>query len=146
MSTDTTRPVRADYARFFPIHTRWNDNDSYGHVNNVVYFEFFDTAINRNLIECGLLDVNKSAAVALVVDNRCTYHASISFPDLVHAGIKVKRMGSSSVTYEVGIFKNDDEVAAALGTFVHVYVDRASGQSISIPPEVRSALTSLMVS
>lgn len=145
MSTGTQRPVRADFAKFFPIQTRWNDNDPYGHVNNVVYFEFFDTAINTNLIQCGLLDVNKSPAVALVVDNRCTYFASVSFPDLVHVGIRVKRIGGSSVTYEVGIFKNDDDVAAALGTFVHVYVDRASGKSIAVPPDVRTALSALVV-
>lgn len=144
MSAGVRRPVRADYPRFLSIQTRWNDNDVYGHVNNVVYFEFFDTAINSNLIACGLLDVHRSPAVALVVDNRCTYFSPVSFPDLVHAGIKVRRMGTSSITYEVGIFRNDDDLAAATGTFVHVYVDRQSRQSIPVPAPVREALSGLM--
>jgi len=140
------RSALADYPRLIPITTRWNDNDSYGHVNNVVYFEFFDTAINQNLVDGGLLDVRRSPEVALVVDNRCTYFSSISFPDRVRAGIRVKKIGGSSVVYEVGIFRNADDLAAAVGTFVHVYVDRDSSRPVSVPPAVRAALTPLMQS
>ena len=144
MSDKALPTLRDAYAHFTKVSTRWNDNDVYGHVNNVVYFEFFDTAINQFLIENGALDLERSDVVGLVVDNRCTYFSSIRFPDAVQVGIAVTRLGNSSVAYEVGIFKNEDQACCALGRFVHVYVDRASGRSTAIPPQVLQALTPIL--
>jgi acyl-CoA thioester hydrolase len=136
-------PRRADFAHFTSIATRWADNDVYGHVNNVVYYAFFDTAVNRHLIERGVLDLAGSATVGLVVETQCTYFASIAFPDQVHVGLRVAHLGTSSVRYEIGIFRNDDDAAAALGRFVHVYVDRASQRPAAIPAAVREVLEGL---
>jgi len=119
------------------------DNDSYGHVNNVVYYSFFDTAVNRWLIERGLLDVADSAAIGLVVETQCRYASPITFPDRVTAGMRVARLGRSSVRYELALFRNDDALPAATGHFVHVYVDRMSRTSVAIPDTVRQALESL---
>ncbi|MVW72011.1 MULTISPECIES: thioesterase family protein [unclassified Bordetella] len=142
--TDKLQPtLRSAYPHFAAISTRWKDNDVYGHVNNVVYFEFFDTAINQFLIELGALDIERSEVVGLVVDNRCTYFSSIRFPDTVQVGIKITRIGRSSVEYEVGVFKNADESAAALGRFVHVYVDKATGSATEIPENIRSVLQTI---
>ena len=119
------------------------DNDAYGHVNNVVYYSFFDTAVNRWLIERGLLDIAGSEAIGLVVETQCRYLSPITFPDRVTAGVRVVHLGRSSVRYELALFRNDDETAAALGHFVHVYVDRASRTSVPIPDAVRHALQGL---
>lgn len=131
---------RRDYPYFTALTTRWNDNDVYGHVNNVVYFEFFDTAINTFLIEHEALDIARSEVVGLVVDNRCTYFSSIKFPDAVHVGIAIVRIGNSSVEYEVGVFKNAEEHASAVGRFVHVYVEKSTGVSTRIPDPIRAVL------
>jgi len=139
------RPTRADYVHLSTIDTRWMDNDAYGHVNNVVYYSFFDTAVNRWLIAQGVLDIASSAAIGLVVETQCRYYAPITFPDVVTAGLRVVHLGVSSVTYEIGLFANDDAEAAAEGHFVHVYVDRGTRAKVAIPPETRAALETLIV-
>ena len=131
---------RSDYKHFSTIETRWMDNDVYGHVNNVVYYSFFDTAVNRYLIDEGVLDIRDGDAVGLVVETSCSYEKPSAFPDRVPAGIRVARIGTTSVRYEIGIFKNDDDESSAHGHFVHVYVDRAAGRSRPIPPATRAAL------
>ena len=119
------------------------DNDAYGHVNNVVYYSFFDTAVNRMLIDAGLLDVTESPVIGLVVETGCRYFAPIAFPDEVHAGVRVMRIGRSSVRYEVGLFRNEEDQAAAAGHFTHVYVDRATTRPVPIPDATRAFLASL---
>lgn len=119
------------------------DNDSYGHVNNVQYYSFFDTAVNQFLIQRGVLDIHTDEVVGLVVDTGCSYFSSVSFPDTVHVGVRVARLGNSSVRYELAIFRNDEQAPAAAGHFVHVYVDRASNQPVPIPAAVRSVLASI---
>lgn len=136
---------RADYAHLTVIDTRWMDNDAYGHVNNVVYYSFFDTAVNRWLIERGVLDIAGSEAIGLVVETQCRYASPITFPDRVTAGIRVVHLGRSSVRYELALFRNEDEAPAATGHFVHVYVDRTSRTSVPIPDAVRRALETLRV-
>jgi acyl-CoA thioester hydrolase len=131
---------RSDYKHFLTIETRWMDNDVYGHVNNVVYYSFFDTAVNRYLIDEGVLDIRAGDTVGFVVETSCTFEKPIAFPDRVAAGIRVARVGTSSVRYEIGIFKNDDDESSAHGQFVHVYVDRATGRSSPIPTATRTAL------
>ena len=142
-----TRPIagrRADYPHFRAIPTRWIDNDVYGHVNNVVYYEYFDTVVNQYLIEHGALDIEKSAVIGLVVETHCNYFASITFPDVVHAGLRVARLGSTSVRYEIGLFRNEDAEAAAQGHFVHVYVDRTTRRPAMLPEALRQALAGLI--
>lgn len=136
---------RSAYAHMSSITTRWMDNDVYGHVNNVIYYSFFDTAVNRMLIEQELLDIETSPTIGLVVETQCRYSASITFPDTVHAGVRVARIGSSSVEYEVGLFRNDDDSAAAEGRFVHVYVDRETRRPNPIAPAMRGFLSSLIM-
>ena len=135
---------RADYPRFTQIATRWGDNDSYGHVNNVVYHAFFDSAVNQHLIEQRVLDIANSPVIGLVLENQCRYFSAIGFPDLIHVGLRVMHLGSSSVRYEIALFRNDADVASAVGKFVHVYVDRATNQPVSIPPAVRRVLEPLV--
>ncbi|HEY0294309.1 MAG TPA: thioesterase family protein, partial [Bordetella sp.] len=124
---------------------RWMDNDVYRHVNNVVYYSFFDTAVNRLLIEAGLLDVAESPVIGLVVETGCRYFAPVAFPDEIHAGVRVARLGRSSVRYEIGLFRNDEDKASAAGHFVHVYVDRATTRPTPIPDATRAFLASLQV-
>jgi acyl-CoA thioester hydrolase len=138
-------PRRAEFVHFTTLGTRWADNDVYGHVNNVVYYAFFDTAVNRLLIERGVLDLAASGTVGLVVETQCTYFASIAFPDAVQVGLRVEHLGTSSVRYALGVFRNDEPAAAALGRFVHVYVDRASQRPVPIPADVRAVLEGLRV-
>jgi acyl-CoA thioester hydrolase len=121
------------------------DNDVYGHVNNVVYYSYFDTVVNGYLISSGALDIEKSQVVGLVVETRCRYFKPITFPDTVSAGLRVARLGNSSVRYEIGIFRNDEDAAAAQGHFVHVYVDRKTLKPTSLPPEMRAALVRILV-
>jgi acyl-CoA thioester hydrolase len=132
--------TRDAYRHFQVIPTRWMDNDVYGHVNNVVYYSYFDTVVNQYLIEQRVLDIGKSTVIGLVVETQCKYFASIAFPDVVHAGLRVAKLGNSSVRYEIGLFKNDSPTAAAQGHFVHVYVDRASRRSTPLPADFRTAL------
>jgi len=134
---------RSAFPHLSALPTRWMDNDSYGHVNNVNYYSFFDTAVNRLLIDRGVLDIHKSEVVGFVVDTGCSYFSSISFPDTIHVGVRVAKLGTSSVRYELALYRNDEPLPAAAGHFVHVYVDRPSGKSVPIPPAVRAVLSSL---
>jgi acyl-CoA thioester hydrolase len=139
--TDRARPdPRSAYRHFLPIQTRWSDNDAYGHVNNVVYYGWFDTVVNAYLIDAGALDIARSPVVGLVVETRCSYFSELAFPQPVEAGLRVARIGSSSVRYEIGIFAARGDVAAAQGHFIHVYVDRASRRPASLPAPLRAAL------
>ena len=138
-----TPPRRADYRFFSEIATRWMDNDIYGHVNNVVYYSYFDTVIAHFLMRQGGLDPWKAEVVGMAVDTGCRFHRSLAFPDTVHAGLRVGRLGNSSVRYEIGIFRNDDDGACADGHFVHVFVDRATQRPVPIPAPVRQALERL---
>jgi len=126
MGTITERLQRSDYIVFRTITTRWMDNDPYGHMNNVVHYSLFDTAVNGWLIEQGELDIVGSDRIGLVVETGCRYFAEMAFPDIVTAGIRVGRLGTTSARYEVGLFRNEENLAAAQGFFVHVYVDRNS--------------------
>lgn len=136
---------RSDYAHFLSIPTRWMDNDVYGHVNNVVYYSYFDTVVNRYLIDQGVLDIEKSEVIGLVVETQCRYFSSLAFPDTVQAGLRVAHLGNASVRYEVGLFRNDDNVAAAQGHFVHVYVDRADNKPCPLPEKMRLVLSGLVM-
>ena len=136
---------RAAYPHHLAITTRWMDNDAYGHVNNVVYYSWFDTVVNRYLIDNGVLDLHGGAVIGLVVSTNCSYFASLAFPDEVLAGLRVVHIGRSSVRYEVGIFRNDDPNPAAAGEFTHVYVDRASGRPTDVPEALRTVLKRIQV-
>jgi acyl-CoA thioester hydrolase len=135
---------RDRYRHFLAIPTRWIDNDAYGHVNNVVYYAWFDTVVNRYLVDAGVLDIQAGAVIGLVVETHCQYFSPIAFPDVAHAGLRVATLGTSSVRYEVGMFRGEDKRAAAQGYFVHVYVDRASGRPVPLPAPLRAALQPLL--
>ncbi len=137
--------TRADYPHILAIPTRWMDNDVYGHVNNVTYFSYFDTAVNEHLIHAGGLDFARDAAIGLVVETSCVFRRSLSFPDTIDAGIAVTKLGNSSVVYEIGLFRQGEQAPAALGRFVHVWVDRASQRPIPVPARIRAALEPLRV-
>jgi len=142
----TSRPIprqRDFYRHFSSISTRWMDNDAYGHINNVVYYSYFDTVVNRYLIEAGVLDVVHSPVIGLVVETQCNYFTPLSFPQAVHAGLRVARLGSSSVRYEIGLFAADQDSCAACGHFVHVYVDRANRRPASLPAPLIHTLQGL---
>ena len=136
--------VRQRYPHFLRVPTRWMDNDVYGHVNNVVYYSYFDTVVNEYLIRSGVLDIEKSPVIGLVVETGCRYFKPLAFPDVVCAGLRVARLGRSSVHYEIGLFRGDDETAAAQGHFVHVYVERESRKATELPPEMRAALEQIL--
>ena len=144
MSAKTPAETRSAFPHFHEITTRWMDNDFYGHVNNVVDYSYFDTAVNQYLIKAGALDPGKSEVIGLVVETQCRYFSSLAFPDTVHVGVRVAHVGNSSVRYELGIFRNDDDTASAQGHFVHVYVDRATNRPVTLPEAIRSVLTPLM--
>src|SRR4051812_48708288 len=143
MADRPTRSSRADYRVFRPVATRWMDNDVYGHVNNVVYYSYFDTAVNGYLIEQGALDIGASPVVGLAVETGCSYFESLAFPDALEAGIAVVKLGRSSVRYAIGIFKAEAERAAAQGHFVHVCVDRATQRPVEMPEPTRRVLAAL---
>ncbi|MDA5195057.1 acyl-CoA thioesterase [Govanella unica] len=146
MSTTAPQlPSRAEYRHFLPIQTRWMDNDAYGHVNNVIYYAYFDTVVNEYLIRAGVLDIHGGDVIGLVVETTCRFHASLSFPDMVTAGLRVARLGNSSVRYDIAIFRNDDEQAVADGHFIHVYVDAATRRPTPIPAALRAALEHLAI-
>jgi acyl-CoA thioester hydrolase len=145
MSDRPTPSPRAAYGTFRAITTRWMDNDPYGHMNNVVHYSLFDTAVNGWLIEGGVLDIHHGAQIGLVVETGCRYFSELAFPDAVTAGIRVARLGSSSVRYEIGLFRNHEELAAAEGFFVHVYVDRATRRPMPLNDALRDALMSIAV-
>ncbi len=137
-------PNRSDYKVFYPITTRWSDNDLYGHVNNVTYYSYFDSAVNQYLIEQGGLNIHEGKIVGFVVNSGCEYHAPIAYPEAVEAGLRVDRLGNSSVQYGVGIFKQGEEQAVANGHFVHVFVERAENKAVAIPDGLRAALEKLV--
>lgn len=137
---------RTSYRSFLTVPTRWMDNDAYGHVNNVTYYSYFDTAVNEHLIHAGGLDIRGAPVIGLVVETFCRFHKSLTFPDVVDVGLRVRKLGSSSVTYEIGLFRQGDDDPAATGHFVHVWVDRATGRPTPVPPAVRTALQALLVS
>lgn len=142
MSREPLRP-RGDYRHFRSIPTRWADNDVYGHVNNVVYYSWFDTAVNAYLIETGALDIHAGAVIGLVVETGCRYARPLAFPETVEAGIRVAKLGTSSVRYEIGLFGAGDPAPAAEGFFIHVYVDRPTRRPVPLPPALRAALEAI---
>ena len=137
--------LRTDYRHFQPVTTRWHDNDLYGHVNNVVYYSYFDSAVNTFLIEHGGLDIHAGQVVGFVVSSSCDYFASIAFPERIEVGLRVARLGNSSVQYELAVFKENQDEACAAGRFVHVFVDRQSNRPVPIPDSLRAALEGLLV-
>ena len=145
--TNSVRPqteFRSSYKAFRDIGTRWSDNDLYGHVNNVVYYSWFDTAVNGLLIERGALDIHAGSVIGLVVETQCNYFSPLAFPEAVVAGIRVAHIGASSVRYEVALFSGDESLpCAAKGHFVHVYVDRTLRRPAPLPPELMSVLEQL---
>jgi acyl-CoA thioester hydrolase len=147
MSTSAPARIEAEprsaYKAFRSIGTRWMDNDAYGHVNNVVYYSWFDTAVNAYLIEHGVLDIHNGEAIGLVVETQCNYFSPLAFPQTVEAGLRVARLGSSSVRYEVALFAPDQDLCAARGHFVHVYVDRVSRRPVSLPQPLKQLLETL---
>ena len=134
---------RDAYRHFLSIPTRWMDNDVYGHVNNVVYYSYFDTVVNEYLLRAGVLDFGESETIGFVVETQCNYFESIAFPDRVDAGLRVAKMGTSSVRYEIGLFREGDARASAQGHFVHVYVDRTTRRPKPLSPALREALSAL---
>lgn len=135
--------ARSSYPHFLAITTRWMDNDVYGHVNNVVYYSYFDTVVNEYLVRAGVLDFERGVTIGLVVETQCNYFAPLVFPERVDAGLRVTRLGTSSVRYEVGLFREGDDAAAAQGHFVHVYVDRVTRRPVNLPDALRAALEPL---
>ena len=135
----------ADYPHKQSITTRWMDNDAYGHVNNVVYFSYFDTVVNTYLIERGALDIQASPVIGLVVETGCTYLSPLTYPETVTAGLRVAHLGRSSVRYEIALFRQGAELAAAQGYFVHVYVDRATRRPVELPPALRRSLEPIRI-
>jgi len=151
MTSSANEPVRrgpqprAAYAAWRPITTRWMDNDVYGHVNNVVYYSFFDTAVNGLLVDAGVLDIHAGAVIGLVVETQCNYFAPVAFPQAVTAGVRVAQLGRSSVRYEIGLYADDAPECAAAGHFVHVYVDRQTRRPVPLPGPLRAVLQSWIV-
>jgi acyl-CoA thioester hydrolase len=146
-TTETTEtPKRSDFTHVLTIQTRWGDNDIYGHVNNVVFYSWFDTVINRYLIASGALDPAKSEVIGLCVESKCQYFRPAAYPEDVEAGLRVGKLGRSSVRYEVGIFRVGESEPLAFGHFVHVFVDRQERRSTAMPPLLRGALERLLVS
>jgi acyl-CoA thioester hydrolase len=134
---------RSAYRAFRTIGTRWMDNDAYGHVNNVVYYSWFDTVVNAHLIEQGALDIHRGETIGLVIETQCNYFTPIEFPQTVDAGLRVAHIGQSSVRYEVALFAQGEPLCAARGHFVHVYVDRASRRPCALPAPLRTVLEAL---
>jgi acyl-CoA thioester hydrolase len=141
--TESPPRLRAAYRHFVAIPTRWMDNDAYGHVNNVAYYSYFDTAVNAHLIHAGGLDPATDGVVGYVVETACRFHQSLSFPQVVDAGLVVTRIGTSSVTYAIGLFAEGAHEPAASGHFVHVWVDRATQRPTAVPAPIRAALVAI---
>lgn len=142
---DAATETRARYPRFTTIQTRWADNDVYGHVNNVTYYSYFDTVVNLYLIEEGGLNIFKDKVVGFTVETHCQFKKPLAYPEKIDAGLRVGHLGRTSVRYEVGIFRQGEDEAAAFGHFVHVFVDRDSGRPHAIPPAIRRALERIRV-
>lgn len=137
--------TRAEYPHFLAIPTRWMDNDIYGHVNNALYYAFFDTAINQYLIAEGSLDITAGPVIGLAAESHCEFMQSLAFPEVVEVGLRVGKLGNSSVRYELAIFKQGETFAAATGYFVHVFVDRETRRAVPIPATIRTALERLVI-
>jgi acyl-CoA thioester hydrolase len=142
-SDDHPPTRRGDFPVLRAITTRWHDNDHYGHVNNVVYYAFFDTAVNGYLIEASGSDIRDLPAIGIVAETSCRFLRELSFPDTVYAGLALEKLGRSSVIYRIGLFRNAETEPAALGRFVHVYVDSATRRPVPVPPSIRAALAAL---
>jgi acyl-CoA thioester hydrolase len=140
---ETADPRRADFKVLRAIATRWMDNDHYGHVNNVAYYSFFDTAVNGFLLEAAGVDIRELPAIGIVAESSCRFLSAISFPDTIHAGLAIEKLGTKSVIYSIALFRNADESPCAVGRFVHVYVDRATRKPVEIPNEIRSVIEQL---
>lgn len=138
------RPTRSQFRHFTSMPTRWGDHDSYGHVNNVVYHSYYESAVSLFLVEEGTLDIASSPVIGLIVENCCTYFSSVGFPDRITVGMRIAKLGNSSARYELALFRNDEEEASAAGYIVYVYVDRETNQSATIPDSVRTALLKLV--
>jgi acyl-CoA thioester hydrolase len=144
----TDRPIplpRSAFRHFIPMDTRWHDNDVFGHVNNVVYYAYFDTAVNRHLMDAGLLDPKTSTTIGLVVETGCTYFESVAYPEQLEIGLAVVKLGRSSVTYRLGLFRQGGGICVALCRYTHVYVDRASNKAVGIPQANRRLFESIQV-
>jgi len=141
--TDEPLPSRDRFKTLRPVPTRWMDNDHYGHVNNVAYYSFFDTAVNGFLMEATGTDIRDLPAIGVVAESSCRFLAGASFPDTIHAGLEIERLGSSSVVYRIALFRNDDATPCAIGRFVHVYVDSATRRPVPVPPEISAAISRL---
>ena len=137
--------TRDRYPHFLSIQTRWSDNDIYGHVNNVTYYSYFDTVVNCFLIDQGGLDIETDNVIGMAVETMCKFNKPLAYPEVLEAGLRVGKLGNSSVRYEIGIFQEGAAEAAAMGHFVHVFVDRATGKSAPIPDAIRSALERIKV-
>jgi acyl-CoA thioester hydrolase len=144
VSTDEQRPGRADFPVLRAQQTRWHDDDHYGHVNNVVYYAYFDTAVNAHLMEATGTDIRRLPAIGIVVETGCRYLAPVGFPDALWVGLAVSRLGRSSVTYRLGLFRGDDEEPSALARFVHVYVDAETRRPVAVPAVIRDALAPIV--
>jgi acyl-CoA thioester hydrolase len=136
---------RSEFAVLRSITTRWMDNDHYGHVNNVVYYSYFDTAVNGFLIEAAGCDIRSLPAIGIVAETGCRFLRELSFPDTIHAGLALEKLGNSSVVYRIALFRNDESEPAAIGRFVHVYVDNQTRRPVPVPPEIRRALSRLSI-
>jgi acyl-CoA thioester hydrolase len=140
-----TQAGRAEYPRFLTIPTRWMDNDIYGHVNNVAYYSYFDTVVNEHLIAEGGLDIHAGPAMGLVVETRCLFNRPLSFPQIIDAGLRVSKLGHSSVTYDIGLFERGADAPSATGYFVHVWVERSTRRPTAVPAAIRAALAPLQI-
>ncbi len=143
MSDAVKTRTREYYPHFLSIPTRWMDNDIYGHVNNVVYYAYFDTVVNEYLIREGGLDIHEGGVIGIAVETRCSFFASLAFPETIDAGLAVSHLGNSSVRYEIGLFSENREILAAAGEFVHVFVERGSRNPVPVPAGIRRALERL---
>ena len=143
----TERPKvgrRADYRHFMALQTRWMDNDVYGHVNNVVYYAYFDTLLTRYLIDAGGLDIHQGPVIGIAVETLCRFHKSFAFPETIDGGLRIGKLGTSSVRYEIGLFGAGEDTARAEGHFVHVFVARGAQRPVLIPPSIRAALERIL--
>jgi acyl-CoA thioester hydrolase len=135
--------LRSLYPHFLEIPTRWSDNDAYLHINNVVYYSYFDTVVNEYLLSRGVLDIERGSVIGLVVETHCNFFSALAFPQRLDAGLRVAHLGASSVRYEIGIFALQAERSAAAGHFVHAYVDRMSRRPVALSDALRAALEEL---
>jgi acyl-CoA thioester hydrolase len=140
---DAVLPRRASFTRLRAIPTRWMDNDHYGHVNNVAYYSFFDTAVNGFLIEATGVDIRDLPAIGIVAESSCRFVSAVSFPDTIQAGLTIERLGTSSIVYGIALFRNDEDTPCAVGRFAHVYVDRTTRRPVPIPGVIRTVAAGL---